>query len=165
MFIVKRRSSLLCALLLFLVFSLCSPGLAAGEQFSLSPPVEISSNLHSSIVVNIHSDTSTEGVSLIKKWVCGISDNENGTVTIMGQTDTYNKVEYLDAKIYLQYWTGSKWEDVTSRTYSSNNSYYTSGSSYISVEAGYYRVRGVHNAQNSGNYDSQSSVSDAIWVQ
>ncbi|PKM76120.1 MAG: hypothetical protein CVU90_14030 [Firmicutes bacterium HGW-Firmicutes-15] len=165
---MKKRTQILVALLSLMMFLVCLPGVGAAATLTPPPPTEgkVSSNLHSSIVVNIHTDTSTQGVSLIKQWVCGIADNSNGIVTITGETTTYGTVEYLDAKIYLQRWNGSSWVDVTSRTYSASSNFYTRGSSNISVTSGsYYRTRGIHNAHNAGNYDAQSSVSDAILVQ
>lgn len=165
---MKKRAQILVALLSLMIFLVCLPGVGAAAQLTPSPPTEgkVSIDPHSSIVVNIHTDTSTQGISLIKQWTCGIADNANGTVTIMGDTTTYGTVEYLDATIYLQRWNGISWVDVTSRTYSANSYFYTRGSAIISVTRGnYYRTRGIHNAHNAGNYDSQSSVSNAILVQ
>lgn len=164
---MKKEMRLSAIFLLLTVIGLCFvfSGFAWAEEVLPPPPPEIMSReAHQSIVVNIHKDSAKAGTSLIKKWVCGITNRKDGTVAIMGQTDTYGTVEYLDAKIYLQRWNGSKWADVINRTYSNNNSSSVSGSSNISVEAGYYRVRGVHSARNSGNYDFQSSVSEAIWI-
>lgn len=165
---MKKRSQILVALLSFMLFLMSLPGIcaAANEGPPLPKEVNLSSNPHVSITVNTHSDTSIEGISLISEWTCGIADNSDRTVTIMGETTTYEAVEYLDAKVYLQRWNGSGWVDVTSRTYSDRYTFYVRGSSYVSVAGGYYyRTRSVHNANNAGNYDAQSSVSDALWIQ
>ncbi len=165
---MKKRSQILVALLSFMLFLMSLPGICAAATTVPPPPKEInlSSNPHASITVNTHSDTSIEGISLISEWICGIVDNSDRTVTIMGETSTFGTVEYLDAQVYLQRWNGSSWVDVTSRTYSDSYTVNVSGSSYISVAGGYYyRTRSVHNAHNAGNYDAQSSVSDALWIQ
>ena len=163
---MKKEMRLSAIFLLLTVIGLCFvfSGFAWAEEVLPPPPPEIMSReAHQSIVVNILRILPSRNIT-DKKWVCGITNRKDGTVAIMGQTDTYGTVEYLDAKIYLQRWNGSKWADVINRTYSNNNSSSVSGSSNISVEAGYYRVRGVHSARNSGNYDFQSSVSEAIWI-
>lgn len=150
------------------MFLTCLPGISAAATAAPPPPnqVKLSSNPHASIVVNSHSDNSLDRISLISDWSCGVVDNLNRTVTIMGETTTFGTVEYLDAKVYLQRWNGSNWVDVTSRTYNSSYNFYVSGSSYISVTGGYYyRTRSVHSAHDAGNYDGQSAFSDAIWIQ
>jgi hypothetical protein len=162
---MKKRMRLSATCLLLMVFALCFVGSGSAWAGEAPPPQEtMSREAHQSIIVNVHEGTDKAGALLIKKWICGIADGKNRTVAIMGQTDTYGTVEYLDARIYLQCWNGSRWVDVTHRTYSDYNRSSVSGSSYIPVEAGYYRVRGVHNSQDSGDYDSQSSVSEAIFI-
>ncbi|MEA1961578.1 MAG: hypothetical protein U9N81_09970 [Bacillota bacterium] len=164
---MKKRSRNLVALC-SLIFMVCFTGIAsAAEAPAISPPTIGTVSCQSeSIVVTVQPDTSTTGESLIKKWTCGIVDNHNGTVTIMASTNAYTSVDYLSAKVYLQHWSGSKWVDVASRTYSNTNSSMVNGSAYISVNTGdYYRTRCVHTVRNAGGAETQSSVSDSILVQ
>jgi hypothetical protein len=164
---VKRFFRMVVVLILGVILT-GSPVVASAEAASIpSPPTEgtVSAKLHSSIVVNSRNDIAIQGVSLISLWSCGIQDNLNGTITVMGDTNTYSKVEYLDVTVYLQRWNGSGWVDVTNKTYSNSNSSYVSGSSIISASKGYYyRTRSVHNARNAGNNDTRTSVSEAILV-
>lgn len=153
----------LLSLIMVFVISLSTIATAAESAIS-SPPTGTVSAQSESIVVNVH--PSTTGTSLIKIWTCGISDNHNSTVTIIGSTTAYNSINYLDATVYLQRWNGSQWVDITSRTYSRTSSSTVSGSSFVSVTKGYYyRTRCVHTAINSSYNETQSSVSSSILVQ
>lgn len=163
---MQKRFGILVALF-SLSFLFCLSGIAMAEENPISPPSQeiVSKQSHSSIVVETRADILESEVSLIKQWSCGIEDQLDGTVTILGYTNTYNTVQYLDVKVYLQRWNGSNWVDLTSRTYSDSNNLYVSGSTYITVQPGYYyRTRSVHTAQNSGNYDTQTAVCNAIYV-
>jgi hypothetical protein len=165
---MKTRLRILGALLsLIMVFVISLSTIASAAESAISsPPTGTVSAQSESIVVNVHPATSTTGTSLIKTWTCGISDNHNSTVTIMGSTTAYNSINYLDATVYLQRWNGSQWVDVTSRTYSRTSSSTVSGSSYVSVTKGYYyRTRCIHTAINSSYKETQSSVSSSILVQ
>ena len=125
---MKKEMRLSAIFLLLTVIGLCFvfSGFAWAEEVLPPPPPEIMSReAHQSIVVNIHKDSAKAGTSLIKKWVCGITNRKDGIVAIMGQTDT----------LYLQRWNSSKWADVINRTIVTTI-LFCRGSSNISVEAG-----------------------------
>ncbi len=166
---MKKNLRIVLTLLSLSVFLFCLSGLASAKE-SLEPlPLpegEVVVDSHSSIVVKTRSDIEEKGTSLIRQWSCGIQDNLNGTVAILGDTNTSQSVQYLDAKVYLQRWDGSEWVDVCSRTYSTSNNFYVSGSSNISGSSGdHYRTRSVHTARNAGSNDVQTSVSSAVLVE
>ena len=166
---MKKNLRIVLTLLSLSVFLFCLSGLvSAGESLEPLPlpEGEVAVDSHSSIVVKTWTDAEKTGTSLIRQWSCGIQDNLNGTVAILGDTNTSRSVQYLDAKVYLQRWDGSEWVDACSRTYSASNKFYVSGSSNISVSKGnYYRTRSVHTARNAGSKDVQTSVSSALLVE
>ena len=160
---MKKKSRILVALLSLMMFTFCLCGIASATvsaETSL-PPIKSISTESESIVVN----TINTQNSLFKQWTCGITDNHNGTVTISGSTTATITVEYLDVKVYLQRLNGSTWVDVTSRTYSDTSSSRVSNYSSVAVTTGYYyRTRSVHTIRNSGQSQSETSVSQAILV-
>jgi hypothetical protein len=162
---MNRRSRILAALLSLVLFVFCLTGFASAEVLpQTSPPaLETISTESESIIVNINPSATS---SLIQQWTCGIIDNNDGTVTITGSTNTTKVVDYLDAKVYLQRFNGSTWVDIASRTYSKTSSSYVNDYSSISVAAGYYyRTRSIHTAKYSGTTESETSVSNAIFVE
>ncbi len=162
---MQKRFCIFVALFSLSLFFLS--GHVVAEGATISPPQQeiVPNQSHSSIVVETRADILENEASLIKQWSCGIEDQLDGTVTILGYTNTYNNVQYLDVTVYLQRWNGSNWVDVTSRTYSDSNNFYVSGSTYITVQQGYYyRTRSVNTAQDADSYDSQTSVCNAVFV-
>lgn len=110
----------------------------------------------------------TDGITLISDWGCGIRDVGNRQVNISGLTGTagYGVVDYCDVTVYLQQWNGSAWVNVTSRTYSADNSIEASGLSNISVSSGYYyRSSSTHSAHDGSLLDYQTTVSQAVFIQ
>ncbi|MGI6648647.1 MAG: hypothetical protein ACOX5W_06195 [Bacillota bacterium] len=164
---MAKKIKLLASLLTLVVLIMSFPGLANAVPLTGPPPDhQISNDPSKSIKINTKTNISPQGTTLIRQWSCGIEDNNDGTVTIIGETITYGTVDYLDAKVYLQQWNGSGWTNVTNRTYSDSNTYTIYGSSYISVARGYYyRTISTHNARNGGIIDAQGSASDAIFIQ
>ena len=161
---MKKGARILVSLLCLLVFAVSLPGVATAEEES-SPPVTFEGNFQNGIEVNMQ-ERSDEESSLIKQWSCTIADNSNGTVTIYGETITYSIVDYLDVEVFLQRWNGSSWVDVTSRTYSDSSYFYVRGSSVITITRGYsYRCKAIHHAQKAGSNSTQTSVSNALFVQ
>lgn len=165
---MRKRARILVSLMSLLVFMVCLPGVAAAED-QVYPPATVEetvcTDLQNGIEINLQ-ETFGANSSLIKQWNCTIADNSNGTVTIYGETTSYGTVNYLDVEVFLQRWNGSSWVDVTSRTYSNNSYFYVRGSSSITVTRGYsYRCRAVHHVQNAGSTSTQTSVSNALFVQ
>jgi hypothetical protein len=162
------KKSLFGSLLLSLTlcFLIGAVGAVSAETSAPPPPGDRApDSARQSIDVHTHTDRSTAGADLIKLWSCGIEDNGDGSVYIMGETRTWANVAYLDATIYLQRWNGSAWVDVTSRPYVKSNSSSVSGSSKISVTRGfYYRARGVHTAWDGESYSSQTSLTQALLI-
>jgi len=163
---MKKSVRIVVALMSLLVFMLCLSGVAAAEEATDSlVTVESGPNLQNGIDINLQ-EISSVSSSLIKQWNCTIADNSNGTVTICGETNSYGTVDYLDVEVFLQRWNGSNWVDVTSRVYSDRSYFYVRGSSSITVYGGYsYRCRAVHHVQNAGSNSTQTSVSNALFVQ
>lgn len=163
------KKSLFGSFLLFLTlcFLIGAVGAVSAETDPAPPPQSYRApdNARQSIDVHTHTARATAGADLIKLWSCGIEDNGDGSVYIMGETKTWANVAYLDATIYLQRWNGSAWVDVTSRPYVKSNSSSVSGSSKISVTRGfYYRARGVHTAWDGESYSSQTSLTQALLI-
>lgn len=160
---MKKRVRVLVSLMSLLIFMACLPGVVvAGEQMGTAATV--CPNLQKGVVINLEK-TSGVSSSLIKQWNCAIIDNSNRVVAISGETITYGTVDYLDVKVYLQRWNGSKWVDVTSRTYSDNNTSYVSGSAQFNVTRGdSYRCRAVHTAKSGSTNQTTTSVSNAIAI-
>ncbi len=166
---MKKSARILVPLMSLLVFMICLPGVAAAVEDQIYPSATVEGtvcpNLENGIEINLQ-ETSGAISSLIKQWNCTIADNSNGTVAIYGETTSYGTVDYLDVEVFLQRWNGSNWVDVTSRTYSDSSYFYVRGSSSITVAKGYsYRCRAVHHAQNAGSNSTQTSVSNALFVQ
>ncbi len=88
--------------------------------------------------------------TLIYKGYSSITDLGNRRVTIYGYTDTFNKVEYICARIYLQRWNGSTWVSINSKLYYSFNHRFAEGFKGINVVPGYYRAHTIHYAENNG---------------
>lgn len=165
---MKKKARILAALMSLMVFLVCQTGVASAQEV-VSPPPDVQSavspGVNNGIEVNMQ-DITLQSSSLIKQWNCFINNNFDGTVNISGQTYTYNNVDYLDVRVYLQRWNGSTWVDVTSRFYSNSASDYVSGSDQISITSGnYYRCRAAHNAQSGSNSNNTASTSSSIYVQ
>lgn len=160
---MKKRVRIFVSLMSLLIFMTYLPGTAvAGEQMGTAATA--CPDLQNGIVVNLE-ETSGVSTSLIKQWNCAIIDKSNGTVVISGETITYRTVDYLDVKVYLQRWNGSKWVDVTNRTYSDNKTSYVSGSDLFNVSKGNsYRCRAVHTAKSGSTNQTATSVSNAIAI-
>lgn len=106
-------------------------------------------------------------LSWYAEWNCAIGENSNRKVSISGETITYEAVDYLDVEVFLQCWNGSDWVNVTSRIYKNRDSFYVSGSDFITVSKGYsYRCKAIHTARTAGSNDHiKTSVSNAIMIQ
>jgi hypothetical protein len=160
---MKKRVCILVSLMSLVVFMACLPGVSVASE-QISPATTACPDPQKGVVVNLQ-EASGVSTSLIKQWNCAIIDNSNGVVVISGETITYGTVDYLDVKVYLQHWNGSDWVDVTSRTYSDNNTSYVSGSAQFNVTRGdSYRCRAVHTAKSGSSSQTTTSVTNAITI-
>jgi hypothetical protein len=89
------KKSLLGSLLLSLTlcFLIGAVGTVSAETDLAPPPPgdRAPDSARQSIDVHTHTDRSTAGADLIKLWSCGIEDNGDGSVYIMGETRTYRR--------------------------------------------------------------------------
>ncbi|MGI6648639.1 MAG: hypothetical protein ACOX5W_06155 [Bacillota bacterium] len=163
---MKKRCRVSLLFMSLLVFLFCISGVVSAAP--LPPPdTEISTDQNKSIVIHTR-EVTTDGITLISDWGCGIRDVGNRKVNISGLTGTagYGMVDYCDATVYLQQWNGSSWVNVTSRTYSAYNSIEASGFSNISVTGGYYyRSCSTHSARDGSLLDYQTTISQAVFIQ
>ena len=166
---MKKSARILVSLMSLLVFMSCLPCVAAADKQMDPPPMAEGTaylDMQNGIEINLHETAGTSS-SLIKQWNCAIGENSNRKVSISGETITYEAVDYLDVEVFLQCWNGSDWVNVTSRIYKNRDSFYVSGSDFITVSKGYsYRCKAIHTARTAGSNDHiKTSVSNAIMIQ
>ncbi|HHX74210.1 MAG TPA: hypothetical protein GX699_04830 [Firmicutes bacterium] len=85
-------------------------------------------------------------------------------VTISGWTSTYFTCNEVTTTIYLQYWNGSAWVDITSWSSTLKNTDYCSVNKMIIPPRGYYyRVRAVHYAKLGGLPEQAYTVTAGLY--
>jgi hypothetical protein len=151
---VKRSRFVFLVLSLFLVLCVGVPGAMA-----VPPPSDESSS-------------GTIGVQSTLYLASGssyITNNYDGTVSVLGKSEAVQIVDQIWVKVYLQQWNGSQWVDVTSGLRKdAYNTYYVSKGAVYSVPGGYYyRTKSQHQVIHNGIYDPSPpavSYSGYIWV-
>lgn len=94
-----------------------------------------------------------------------LSDCGNGLVYVSGFTNCNRVSSTVNLGLYLQRLENGSWQYVTDQTYSKSDAFYVSGGYYITVKKGYYyRVSGVHSASSGSITESNSSVTNGIWI-
>lgn len=163
---MKKTYFLSITLFMFVFLLGLTPRTGAAENGRvLPPPDQLSANPLSSIVINVHEDLDySSRMPLIREWRTSLTNNQNGIITIMGQTKALKTVENLELQLSLQYWDGSNWVDVTSRNISKQNSSSITEIFNSSVNNGYYRTHCIHTVKDAGITEVQESVSESILI-
>lgn len=106
----------------------------------------------------------TESALYIREAFSDIAHTAGGNIVVIGRTRTYEPVHSVSVSITLQRWNGSTWVDLNSWSNSNSNSNYAVVSQEINPAKGYYyRIRGTHEAENSGIREVMYSVTDYIF--
>ena len=88
--------------------------------------------------------------SLISLVSASIRDCGNREVSISAFTHTYDPVEYISGRVYLQRWDGSRWVNIDSRLFYRFNHFFVVGGKNVYVTPGYYRAHSIHYAEHRG---------------
>lgn len=109
------------------------------------------------------------GISLYGTYLANgsvlISNEGNGVVYISGQTNCLSTCKSVSVKIYLERLVNGAWQTVTSRSHTSNNTHFASYGISLAVKKGYYyRVVGSHSVTNNGVTESNTSSTNAIYI-
>lgn len=103
--------------------------------------------------------------ALISQWGTALEVVQGRNLLFSGYTRTVMPVKYLNARVYLQKWTGYTWIDVTSWLYTKSNSDFVEGyGPYTANGSGYYRARAVHYADDGVRTEQVESTSPSINV-
>lgn len=117
----------------------------------------------------------TEVESTVYPWLRGsylssgsgrLSIAGTGSVTMIGSTSAYQKVDEIKVTLRLQRLVNGTWVHVlTMGPRTAYNSNYVSNSRTYSVARGYfYRVTGSHTVIKGGTPESLVSATDGVWV-
>lgn len=149
---IKSSKSLFLFLLITL-FLLSSQEVEATKKM-LDPPPEYSE------------DISIQSTTYLKVWSVFITQISGNEIEVSGDTESYNDVDTIKLKLYLQYWNGNNWLDAAYLgQYSKTSTNYVSGISNATVGGGYYyRTRGVHTVNHSGTVEEINSYSSYIHI-
>ncbi|MCG8482192.1 MAG: DUF6147 family protein [Clostridia bacterium] len=99
--------------------------------------------------------------------LCGslIQNLGNGDVYIQGYTQSFNKVDTIKVKVYLQKLTITGWTNVDSWTKTETNDDYAEKYLVENVETGYYyRVRSYHTVIDNGVTEYTDTMTDDILI-
>ena len=103
---------------------------------------------------------------LITNWGTSIGKAGYRTVNISGYTQSAYPVDSLSVRVYLQWWNGFQWIDITNRYAVNLNSSYVEGYWDIPVsKSGEYRTRAVHTADDGALNDTQYSTSPSVFLE
>lgn len=102
----------------------------------------------------------------LKVWSTSITQKDGTSIQVTGDTETYEDVDTIQVKLYLQYWDGVQWLDSTLvKTFASNNTDYVYGTANLTVQSGYYyRTKGIHYVNKSGSVEQVTSYSSSIYI-
>lgn len=103
--------------------------------------------------------------NILLRTVARISNNGDGSVNVYGAVYGSVVCDKIILELTLQRLDGSSWTNVKSFSANVSNQNFFSKSYNVSVTKGhYYRVKVAGVAQKSGNSESQTSTTDAIWI-
>ncbi|OWZ84388.1 hypothetical protein [Natranaerobius trueperi] len=151
---------------LTMVLMLAGFGTVLAQGDVSPPPGEIAKDGYAEDEVVVEKGRiSPDLANLLYRYVSSIEDVGNGKVEIEGTTQTHSSVESLTVEVTLQRWTGSEWTDVTSVRTSDNNERIATTSKTESVEPGYYRAIGTHNAFDGHLRQTETTQTSSIIVE
>lgn len=109
------------------------------------------------------------GISMYGRYLARgsvlISDEGNGVVYISGETDCYSVCSSVSVNIYLQKLVNGSWQTISSRYHTSKNTHVASYGISLAVQKGYYyRVTGTHSVTHNGVTESNSTSTNAIYI-
>ena len=103
--------------------------------------------------------------NILNRGIARISNNGNGNVNAYGSAIGAVVCDKMELTIVLQRYNGTKWVDVTSKSYSASNIGVFSKSFNTTVTKGYYyRVKAACVAKDGGAIESQMPVTNGIWI-
>ncbi len=149
----------LCCVILTL---LGNAGMATGVPVS-SPLLNESETTYGEYLGDKNASVRGTGYFIFKGY-SAISQVSSGKVFMEGFTHTFSTVEYLSGRIYLQKWTGTTWVNIDNRLFTNYNHFHTSGGKVVNVQPGYYRVRGIHYAENNGMSETRHTTTPYFYI-
>lgn len=103
--------------------------------------------------------------NILNQGTARITNNENGTVNVFGAVYGSVKCDKMTLSLTLQRYSDGYWYNVGTYGDSAYNTTSMSRSYNVSVSRGYYyRIKGACIAQKGSTTESQSPVTDGIWV-
>ena len=112
---------------------------------------------------------SEPGISLYGQYLsygtAGIADLGVGKVNFYGDTICYRESDVVVVALTLQRLVGGNWKAYTTITDTRYNARNASTGTTVTVPKGYYyRVKGVHTAQEGSTVDSTTTYTDGVYI-
>ena len=103
--------------------------------------------------------------NILNQGTVRITNNEKGTVNVFGAVYGSVKCDKMTLSLTLQRYSNGYWYNVGTYGDSAYNTTSLTRSYNVSVSRGYYyRIKGACIAQKGGTTESQSPVTDGIWI-
>lgn len=161
----KKTGILLMAIMIGVVWI---PSMALAAEMNQRPPAPTEGTpVEYGSAPNVYS-VGTMSFQYLSSWNASIVINSGNSIQVQGYTETFEAVDKVAVKLYLQYWDSAseQWIDsiYAGEWFNTNSSSVTAYKNYNVASQYYYRTRTVNYAVESGVTESQSNVSNYIYI-